>query len=154
MSPASLVVVADRGSVKAYRVNDTPTRGPSLQLLRAFDLTAAHGRMQDKLTDQAGRFSAGMGGNGTHSGTAERSGIDIETDRRIHKQLADQIADVWKKETPGAGWSLAAPASIHSAIVDLLPHEVRDRIVEHVRADLVKIDASDLAPRFRSLQPA
>ena len=32
----------------------------------------------------------------------------------------------------------AAPAEIHGAIVDLLPAAVRDRIVEHVKSDLVK----------------
>jgi hypothetical protein len=58
MTPSSLIVVADRGSLKAYRVAETPTRGPSLQLVQAFDLTEAHGKLLDKVTDQAGRFPA------------------------------------------------------------------------------------------------
>jgi Protein required for attachment to host cells len=153
MTPTSLVIVTDRGSLKAYKVNETPKRGPSLKLVNAFDTTEAHGRFQDKLTDQAGRFSAGDGANGIHSGIAERSGIDTETDRRIVKQLADNIAEVVKREAPGEGWSFAAPASIHSAVVGLLPAELRDRIVEHVKSDLVKIEVADLPKHFRSLQP-
>ena len=152
MTPTSLLIITDRGSLKAYKVNETPTRGPSLELVNAFDTTDAHGRFQDKLTDQAGRFAAGDGANGIHSGIAERSGIDTETDRRIFKQLADNIVEVLKREAP-AGWSFAAPASIHSAVVELLPAAMRDRIVEHVKSDLVKIDLADLPKHFRSLQP-
>ena len=155
MTPASLVIVADRGSLKAYRVNDTANRGPSLQLVRAFDNTDAHGRYQDKLTDMAGRFPVGSGGagNGRHANSiAEQNGLETETDRRIFKQLADNICDVVKEHGP-EGWSFAAPAAIHSAIVDLLPRETRDRIVEHVHADLVKIELANLPQRFRSLRP-
>ena len=153
MTPTSLVIVTDRGSLKAYKVNDTPTRGPSLQLVNAFDTTDAHGRFQDKLTDQAGRFGSGAIANGTHSGIAERSGIDTETDRRIFRQLADNIVEVVEREVPGEGWSFAAPASIHSAVVGLLPAGLKNRIVEFVKSDLVKIEVADLPKHFRSLQP-
>ncbi|HMH45244.1 MAG TPA: host attachment protein, partial [Pyrinomonadaceae bacterium] len=69
-----------------------------------------------------------------------------------HKQLADQIAKI--VESDGVeGWSFAAPASIHAAIVDLLPASVRNRIVEHVKSDLVKTEPSKLPAHFRSLQP-
>ena len=56
MTASSLIIVTDRGSLKAYRVNETPTRGPSLQLVQAFNITDAHGRLVDKLSDFAGRF--------------------------------------------------------------------------------------------------
>jgi hypothetical protein len=156
MTPATIIVVADRGSVKAYKVNETPNRGPSLQLVRAFDLTDAHGRYQDKLTDQAGRFPVGDGGGQAGSGRhqnaiAERQGLETENDRRIFKELAENIAEVIKGEAP-EGWSFAAPAEIHAAIVELLPVDVRERIVEQVSADLVKIPVAELAERFRSLQ--
>lgn len=156
MTPTSLIIVTDRGSLKAYKVNETPNRGPSLQLVQAFETTDAHGRYQDKLTDQAGRFPQGDGGAagvGRHqNATSERQGMETENDRRIFKQLADNITETVTKEG-GDGWSFAAPASIHSAIVDLLPAQVRDRIVEHVKSDLVKIELASLPQHFRSLQP-
>jgi hypothetical protein len=34
-----------------------------------------------------------------------------------------------------------------------LPAQVRDRIVEHVKSDLVKIEPAKLPGHFRSLQP-
>jgi hypothetical protein len=153
MTPSSLVIVTDRGSLKAYRVDETPTRGPHLQLVQAFDTTDAHGKLYDKVSDAAGRFPVGDVGNGRHmSSIAERTQLDTETDRRIYKQLADQIAKVVQSDGM-QGWSLAAPAAMHAAIVDLLPAPVRDRIVEHVKSDLVKIEPAKLATHFRSLQP-
>ena len=152
MTPSSLIIVTDRGSLKAYRVDETPTRGPSLKLVQAFDVTDAHGKLVDKVTDLAGRFPVSDGAGGRHANSiAERTQLETETDRRIHRQLADQIAKI--VESDGVeGWSFAAPASIHAAIVDLLPRKVRDRIVEHVKSDLVKTEPSKLPAHFRSLQ--
>lgn len=150
MTPTSLIIVTDRGSLKAYKVSETPNRGPHLQLVQAFDTTDAHGRYQDKLTDQAGSFPGGAVPGQTNS--PERTGIDIENDRRICKQLADSIAEIAEREG-GDGWSFAAPASIHSAVVELLPADVREKIVEYVKSDLVKIEPAKLPGHFRSLQP-
>jgi hypothetical protein len=38
-------------------------------------------------------------------------------------------------------------------IVEQLPPEIRERIVEHVESDLVKLPAAALPSHFRSLQP-
>ena len=43
MTPTSLIIVTDRGSLKAYKVNETPNRGAGLQLVQAFETTDAHG---------------------------------------------------------------------------------------------------------------
>src|ERR1700757_2470804 len=96
MTPSSLIIVTDRGGLKAYQVNATPTRGPSLQLVQAFNITDAHGRLIDKVSDQAGRFAV-SDGSGAHHGAAsiaERTKLATETDRRIQKELADQIARI------------------------------------------------------------
>ena len=150
MTPTSLIIVTDRGTLKAYKVNETPTRGPSLQLVQAFDTTDAHGHYQDKFTDQAGSFPGGAAPGQTNS-IAERTGIEAESERRIVKQLADSIVDVVQREGQD-GWSFAAPASIHAAVVNQLPPEIRNRIVEHVKSDLVKIEPAKLPGHFRSLQ--
>jgi hypothetical protein len=153
MTASSLVIVADRGSLKAYRVDETPTRGPSLQLVQAFNMTDAHGKLVDKVTDQAGRFPVSDGA-GVHHGAsiAERTQMETETDRRIYKQLADEITKIVKCDGV-EGWSFAAPAEMHSAVVGFLPADVRQRIVEHVKSDLVKVEPARLAGHFRSLRP-
>src|ERR1043166_4586793 len=153
MIPTSLVIVGDRGGLKTNRGNETPTRGPSLRLVQAFDITDAHGKLIDKVTDQAGRFPV-TNGAGAHTGQAsiaERTQMETETHRRIHKQLADEIAKIVSDKN-NEGWSFAAPSEIHGAIVDLLPGAVRDRIVEHVKSDLVKIEPAKLPNHFRSLR--
>jgi hypothetical protein len=153
MIPASLVIAADRGSLKAYQVNVTPTRGPSLKLIQAFDITAAHGRLVDKVSDLAGRFPVTEGA-GAHRGAASisESKLETETDRRINKELAEQIAKI-VNGSGKEGWAFAAPSEIHGAIVDLLPDRVRNRIVEHVKSDLVKVEPAKLPNHFRSLRP-
>src|SRR5438876_3940116 len=153
MIPSSLIIVTDRGSLKAYRVNETPTRGPSLQLVQAFNITDAHGRLVDKLSDLAGRFPV-TDGAGAHRGAtsiAERTQLATEMERRIHKELADQIGKI-VSQNGKEGWSFAAPAEIHAAIVNLLPPAARGRIVEHVKSDLVKVETARLINHFRSLR--
>jgi hypothetical protein len=152
MTPTSLIVVADRGAFKAYRVDETPTRGPSLHLIQAFNITDAHGKMIDKVTDLAGRYGVADGAGTHHGASTADSKLETETDRRIYKQLADQIVKIIERRGK-EGWSFAAPAEIHSAIVDLLPGNVRDRIVEHVKSDLVKTEPAKLPAHFRSLRP-
>ena len=78
--------------------------------------------------------------------------METETDRRIYRQLADQIVKIVNGDGV-EGWSFAAAPDIHKAIVDLLPGPVRNRIVEHVKSDLVKIEPAKLHTHFRSLQP-
>jgi Protein required for attachment to host cells. len=153
MIPASLVIVADRGSLKAYQVNETPTRGPSLKLVQAFDITDAHGKLIDKVTDLAGRFPVTESA-GAHrgAGSIAESKLETETDRRINKELADQISKI-VNGSGKQGWAFAAASKIHSAIVDLLPDRVRNRIVEHVKSDLVKVEPAKLPTHFRSLRP-
>src|SRR4030081_1957975 len=116
MTPSSLIIVTDRGSLKAYKVNETPTGGPSLQLFQAFNVTDAHGKLTDKLTDLAGRFAV-SDGSGVHQASIAESKLESETDRRIYKQLADQITKL-VNGYDGEGWSFAAPSEIHAAIVD------------------------------------
>jgi hypothetical protein len=151
MTPSSLIIVTDRGSLKAYKVNETPTRGPSLQLVQAFDMTDAHGKLIDKVTDLAGRFPISDGAGMHHGASISESKLETETDRRIYRQLAEQIVKIVNSDGV-EGWSFAAAPDIHKAIVDLLPANVRDRIVEHVKSDLVKIEPAKLLTHFRSLQ--
>ena len=68
---------------------------------------------------------------------AERTGLELENEKRTCEQFADHIAEIVMK-AKGEGWSFAAPASIHNAVTDLLPAPIRERVVEHVKSDLVK----------------
>ena len=136
MTASSLIIVADRGSLRAYRVQETPTRGPRLELIQAFELT-------DVMNAATMRHATPM--------TAWPQ-LEAEMDRRACKELATEIAKILRSN-PREGWSFAAPGSIYSKVVEDLPREIQERIVEHVRSDLVKLPATALLSHFRSLQP-
>ena len=152
MTPTSLIIVADRGGLKAYRVDDTPNRGASLQLVQSFEITDSHLSTREKTTDQPGKFPASDGSGFHATSVAERTGLELESDKRTLKQLAEQITAIVEKEKPH-GWSFAAPAAIHAAIAEQLPASVQNRVVEHVKSDLLKIEPAKLSSHFRSLQP-
>lgn len=136
MTATSLIVIADRGGLKAYRVRKTPTRGPSLKLVQAFDIPNVNDLSR------------------THHTTAvtDWPQLEAEENSRICKQLADEITKIVQREAE-TGWSLATPKSICAEILDLLPVKIRERIVEHVESDLIKTPATKLTEHFRSLQP-
>ncbi|MGI8432832.1 MAG: host attachment protein [Chthoniobacterales bacterium] len=152
MTPTSLIIVADRGGLKAYRVDDTPNRGASLQLVQAIEITGSHLSTREKTTDQPGKFPVSDGSGFHATSVAERTGLELENDKRTLKQLAEQITEIVEKEKP-QGWSFAAPAAIHAAIAEQLPVSIQNRVVEHVKSDLLKIEPTKLSSHFRSLQP-
>ena len=78
--------------------------------------------------------------------------LEAEMDRRVCKDLATEIAKIVERNA-GEGWSFAAPESIYAKILEHLPPEIQERIVEHVESDLVKLPAAALKSHFRSLQP-
>jgi Protein required for attachment to host cells len=136
MTASSLIIVADRGSLRAYQVDETPTRGPRLKLVQAFEIPNVNDLSR------------------THHTTAvtDWPQLEIEETRRICKQLATEITKLVRRDF-GEGWSLAAPESIHQQIVESLPAEIRERIFENVESDLVKTPVAKLPSHFRSLQP-
>jgi hypothetical protein len=136
MTPISLVIVADRGSLRAYRVEETPTRGPHLELVQAFEVTDVMNAVSTRHTTPLTDWPQ----------------LEAEMNRRICKELAAEIAKIVER-SPGEGWSLAAPASIYAKVVEHLPPKIQERIVEHVESDLVKLPAAALKSHFRSLQP-
>ena len=136
MTPISLVIVADRGSLRAYRVEETPTRGPHLELVQAFEVT-------DVIKAVSTRHTTPM---------TDWPQLEAEMDRRVCKELATEIAKIVERN-PGGGWSFAAPKSIYTKIIEHLPSEIRERIVEYLKSDLVKTEPAKLPEHFRSLQP-
>jgi hypothetical protein len=119
MTASSLIIAADRGSLRAYRAYETPTRGVHLELVQAFEVTDV---------------------------------MNAASMRRVCKELATEIAKIVRRN-PGEGWAFAAPESIYAKVVEHLPREIQEQMVEHVASDLVKLPAAALPSHFRSLQP-
>ena len=141
MRATSLIVLADRGGVKAYRAIDVPARAPGLQLIDEFEITGAEREMPARSESSAQHVRL----------PSDWPSLEAETARRVGRRLADWIAQILPRER-AEGWALAAEPSIHRELVDLLPVEMRERIVEHVPSDLMKIPPATLRSHFRSLQ--
>jgi hypothetical protein len=152
---SSFFIVVDRGNLKAYRAEKVPAdRPPRMQLVHAVTLAEAHLKPTEIFTDEAGAFPAQTGAGGRQmvqtNSVAERH-YEVENDRRLTKQLAQHIGNILRRQKV-EWWSFAAPADIHEAIVNQLEGPVRNRIAEHVAADLVKIPASDLLDHFSAVR--
>jgi hypothetical protein len=142
MTTCSLIILADRGGLKAYEVTETPTRGPSLGLVEDFDITGMELELPFHVESSKRHVML----------PSDWPALENETNHRVWKQLADRIAQIVMAKRV-EGWSFAAEPTIHKAIVDRLPVAIRERIVEHVPSDLVKTEPAKLRSHFRSLQP-
>ena len=149
----SLLIVTDRGGLRAYKVEPNPARPPALHLLDSYKAQDAHGRYEDKLTDRAGRFQ-GSNASGRHIGGSDEHGtIDIENDRRACKHVAARINELIKRERPEE-WLLAVPAQIKKLILDHVDDEAIKRLNHIVQADLLRVEPSKIASHFSPLQPS
>ncbi|HEV7869357.1 MAG TPA: host attachment protein [Chthoniobacteraceae bacterium] len=148
MLNASLIIIADRGSLKAFAVEETAAHGRAPRLLETHQIADAHGRFQDKYSDGAGAFPNG-GSNGQGNSIAERQGLMEETDHRILRELAGHITLLLKEHQPER-WAFAAPSQINGAILDELTPEQRRNLSHNLKRDLVRTDAHDLLSRFEA----
>ena len=145
MPGAPLIIVADRGAVKAYEVRQT-YHGPSPRLIAETNLKSAHERYRDKVTDQAGAFPS-TGSSGHANAIAERSSMEAEEDNRLFKSIAQQIEQLVRQHEP-ITWSFAAPAEINPHILERIPADLQKTLTENVKRDLTKTQAADLTKHF------
>ena len=146
-----LVVVADLGSFKAYKLEANSLHStPRLELIEEFSLSDAHGKMLDRVTDLAGRYHAPMMGKWA-TPWGERHNIELERKRRLVKQLAHSLNALLQRDASD-GCYLAASKEISHQILDELPREARLKIEKIVACDLTKAEKSDLMRRFEIIK--
>lgn len=150
----SLLIVTDRGGLRAFKVEPNPNRAPGLHLLDSFEASETHGRYQDKVSDQAGRLQGGTHGAANTGGGADEHGtIDAENRRRACKHIAERINELVKSEKPET-WLLAVPAEIKKLVLDHVDDEALKRLGEPVHANLLKAEPAKIASHFTELRPA
>lgn len=147
MPNAPVIVVVDRGAVKAYEVRQT-RHGPSPRLIAENNLKSAHEHYRDKLTDQAGAFPS-TGSNGHANAIAERPSMEAEEDNRLFKSIAQQIEQLIRQYEP-ITWSFAAPAEINAHILERIPADLQETLTENVKRDLTKTQPAELTKHFGS----
>jgi hypothetical protein len=138
-----LIVLADLGRVKAYRVtHDALDSKAQVNMVYDCEFLEAHWRVMDRVTDSAGRFAT-MGTSG--ASTSENHGMEEETERRLIRLVGEKISELVNGEKY---WYLAAPYSINSRLMAHLRQPAREGLVKNLTADLVKVRKQDLLDHF------
>jgi len=149
---STVIIAANLGHLKAFRVAETPMGTRRLELIKEIEFPEAHGRIQDRITDMAGRFPGGDG-TGLSVANGEALKAELEVQRRLIKLVAEQIEGILNSERPEY-WHLAATSEIHQALLKELLPELRQRIVRHVQSDLTNVPAPELLARFMPVKAA
>ena len=148
---SSLVILADRGNVKSFRVEKAPgKRNARLRLTREITIEDAHLRTSDRLSDQAGAFPTNKNKGIDPGNSIGDRHLELEVDRRIFRQLGEHITTIVREENPMA-WAFAAAGEINPAILQEVDAGLRERISENLPRNLVKTKTEDLPGYFDSV---
>jgi len=143
-----ILIIADLGHFKAYKVSKEPMESARVTLIESYDTIDGHGRMGEKLSDNAGRFSRGDKGTTTVSGgSGEPHNLALETEKRLVKLIAEDISELISRERC-TDWNLAAPAKINKQIIENLKPGIKDKMNKSVTANLTKTDKSEILGYF------
>lgn len=141
-----MIVVADLGSLKAYKIDKIEHTGAhKLELVHDVQLEHAHEKITDMVSDQGGRFA----NRGTAAGASagERHNIEIEHRKRLVRQITDRIEKLLAiPEVHGCYF--AASKEINHQVIDGLDTRTRAKIEKNLPVDLTKIDKEVLLGRF------
>ncbi len=144
-----LVIVADLGKLKAYRLVKDPLKLASDKVEKLQEITRkeSHAKASDKFDDAAGRFYLGGGVAGTAAGYGEPHMIKTEEERRAIKLLAEDICGLVQKEGCKK-WHMALDKSINNQVLAILPPEVKAKLAKNIDANLTKADKAVIREYF------
>ncbi len=142
-----IIICTNTGRLRAFRITQPDTKvEPSNQIQEIASEVFEDGpqSVSNITSDQAGRFR-NDGSPGMASG--EDQGLEREEERRLIQQLAEKITLLVQAEQTGQ-WSLAAPHTINSRVVEQLPPAVRDSLVDNEKHDFTKLPTLEIGRRF------
>jgi hypothetical protein len=141
----TVIITTDLGTFKAFRLDRTEMNTPRLEVLEEFELLDAHGRMGDKVTDQAGRWKVPTQSMAMSYG--ERQKIGLELRRRLIKQVAEQMRNIVASRAVEACYFAASP-EINEQVLDEAGPQVRGKIEKNVTCNLTNVDQGELLRHF------
>jgi hypothetical protein len=142
-----IIITVDLGHFKAYKISKTPMNRYSATLIESYDSIDAHGKLGEKLSDQAGRFSRGEGQKGIAKGYGEPHNLKLDTEKKLITLIAKDINTLIAGEDCDR-WNLAAPERINRQIIDKLHPEVKAKLDKTITADLTNTDKSEILSHF------
>jgi hypothetical protein len=142
-----IIIIADLGHFKAYKVTKEPMESPRVTLIESYDSIEGHGKLGDKLSDTAGRFGGRGGEKEAARGHGERHNIELETEKKLIKMIAKDI-DALIVSEKCEKWHLAAGEKINRQIIENLKQVVKAKLGKNITADLTKTDKSEILSHF------
>jgi len=156
MKVNEIVILANLGEMKVYQAAPRDLEAEAglkpnhvkLDLINSRDYVATHWKLNEIVTDQAGRFKGGSQGRGTFTrgSIGEKHTIEAEVEERVVQQIVEDITDIVTEK--GVKWYLAMPETIHSRIMEKIPSPLKEKLVKSVEKDLVKTDKNELLKLF------
>ena len=146
----TIIVATHLGAFKAYRLDRTQMNTPRLELIEEMELVDGHGRLGDKVTDQAGRYSVPMQSMAMSYG--ERQKIGLELRRRLIKQIAARLTKLASRRDVEEIYFSAA-SEVNEMILEEAGPQVRGKIEKNVPSNLAKLDKNQLLRHFLEPEP-
>ncbi|HVU99949.1 MAG TPA: host attachment protein [Verrucomicrobiae bacterium] len=143
-----LLVLADSGHLKAYRLKEDPAISrPRLELLENWE-SAVPRHLREDVTDQAGQYRKGSTASGPSDvSDGEQHNIELERRRRALKEMAYRIDALAEREKP-EGCYLAASSEINNSLVAELADTTRRSIEKNVSANLTRAGQDEVIRHF------
>ena len=157
MNVGNMVILANLGEMKVYDAMPrdleaeagVKPKNVKLDLVDGRNYVASHWKLNEIVTDQAGRFKGGSQGRGTFSrgSIGERHSLEKEIEEEVIREIAKDISTIATDKN--ASWYLAMPDMIYKRVMDLLSPAAKGKLIKTLEKDLMKSDKTELVEIFR-----
>jgi hypothetical protein len=149
MMSTTLIIVADSGLLKAYRISQKSlAHKRKAELVKSVYYEQAHRKLGEIVSDQAGRFRGG--GKITNAGatTGEEHNLLQDLQKKVIKHLTADIESVVKLYAADA-YHLALSVKLYKPVLEAMRKDFRAKFKKTVNADLTKETVAKLRERFK-----
>lgn len=152
----TMVIVADLGELKAFNVKRSEGMvgnelkvSHSLEMLNDINYIDAHKKVQDIVTDSAGRLGSSVSPYAGIAGSSigENHNLQAERKKRSLKDVANDINMIVKNEKPKQ-LLLAFPQELNGQLMDALAAETKKVLAKNVASDLINTPTSEILSHF------
>ncbi len=154
----TVVIVADMGELKAFEmkryeglVENEMKVSYSLEALDDINYGDAHKRVQDIISDSAGRFGNSMDRaeklGDSRSSIGENHNLETERKKRSIEDIASDINTIIENKKPKQLF-LAFPQELNAQLLDELTQETRNILVKNVGSNLINTNTDEILSYF------
>jgi len=141
----TIVIVGNQGELKVFKINkyERTIKGEikidyNLETLNTLDYIDSHKKLQDIVTDQAGRFG---------DNTGEEHELENERKKKVLKEIAEDIDSINTKLKPTSVF-LSFTKEYMPKLLDELSKESKEVLMKTIPLDLVKTPQDKILEYF------